>query len=476
MNMPIGRILIVEDSPALAATYADYLSRAGHTVEMAGSVAAADARLGEAHFDCVLLDIHLPDGEGVEVIAAMRRQEISTPVVVLTAERSIDTAVAAIRAGAQDYLSKPVTAERLNLTLRHILEQQALRRIVSDYRAMERDRFCDFIGASPAMQIVYRVIENAAQSRAPVFITGESGTGKELAARAIHTMGPRRHKPFEALNCAAVPGSLIESEIFGHARGAFTGAISRYTGAAERAHEGTLFLDELPEMQPEMQSKLLRFTQSGSFRALGAPRETSVDVRFVCATNREPLAAVVQGALREDLYYRLNVISLHLPPLRERGDDILLIAESLLSRMAAEEKKRFTCISADAAEMLRVWHWPGNVRELQNVLRRAIVMNDGEVLTADMLPHFSTAAVTRPLSPPTSDMAQHAQSVPAARDPSLKEVERRHIEKTIADCGGNICAAARKLGVNPSTLHRKIGKWRKEAGASRAMPRRGALD
>lgn len=462
--MAVGRILVVEDSAALAATYADYLARAGHAAELAPTLAAAEAALRERHFDCVLLDIHLPDGEGTTLMAAMRRQGLATPVVVLTAAPSVDAAVAAIRAGAQDYLCKPVSAERLNLTLGHILEQQALRRIVSDYRAMERDKFCDFIGASSAMQIVYKLIENAAQSRAPVFITGESGTGKELAARAIHVMGARRHKPLEALNCAAVPGSLIESEIFGHMRGAFTGAISRYIGAAERAHEGTLFLDELPEMQPEMQSKLLRFTQSGSFRALGAPRETSVDVRFVCATNREPLAAVAEGHLREDLYYRLNVISLHLPPLRERGDDILLIAENMLTRMAAEEKKRFTCIGGDAADMLRSAPWPGNVRELQNVLRRAVVMNDGDVLTADMLPRPAPHARTHAVIPEMPAAAAAPRPMSAA--PSLRENERRHIEKTIDECGGNICAAARRLGVNPSTLHRKIGKWRKDDTAA----------
>lgn len=464
--MQTGKILIVEDSAALALTYSDYLVRAGHSADIASNIGAAQHALADLRYDCVLMDLHLPDGRGTDLITAMRAGGIHTPVVVLTAEPSIDTAVAAIRAGAQDYLCKPVGAERLQLTLGHILEQQALRRIVSDYRAIERDRFCDFIGASPAMQIVYHVLENAAQSRAPVFITGESGTGKELAARAIHTLGPRRTKVFEALNCAAVPGNLLESEIFGHARGAFTGAVSRYAGAAERADGGTLFLDELPEMQPEMQSKLLRFTQSGSFRALGAPRETAVDVRFVCATNREPLAAVAAGVLREDLYYRLNVISLHLPPLRERGDDILLIASHLLARIAAEEGRRFTCLSADAADYLMAQNWPGNVRQLQNVLRRAVVMNEGDMLTVDMLPRQETVPQTRTVE------VSKKQGGDAPSAASLRDMERRAIEKTIEDCGGNISAAARRLGVNPSTLHRKRGKWRAENSDGRI--RRGA--
>jgi two-component system repressor protein LuxO len=469
--MQTGKILIVEDSAALALTYSDYLARAGHQADIAGSVGAAQQALAQLRYDCILMDLNLPDGKGTALIADMRCGGMDTPVVVLTAAPSIDTAVAAIRAGAQDYLCKPVTAERLNLTLGHVLEQQALRRIVSDYRAIERDRFCDFIGASPAMQIVYHVLENAAQSRAPVFITGESGTGKELAARAIHMLGPRRAKVFEALNCAAVPGNLLESEIFGHARGAFTGAVSRYAGAAERAQDGTLFLDELAEMQPEMQSKLLRFTQSGAFRALGAARETVVDVRFVCATNRDPLAAVAAGVLREDLYYRLNVISLHLPPLRERGDDVLLIAAHLVTRIAAEERKKFTCLSADAADYLRAEKWPGNVRQLQNMLRRAVVMNDGDILTADMLPQQKEGKVF--LSAPSPPSAHAA--APQVTASSLRDMERQMIEKTIDDCGGNISAAARRLGVNPSTLHRKREKWRR--CASRGSIRgRAALD
>lgn len=464
--MRTGKILIVEDSEALALTYGDYLAQAGHAADIAENLYAARQALASLRYDCILMDLRLPDGEGTQLIAEMRVGGLDTPVVVLTADPSIDTAVAAIRAGAQDYLCKPVTPERLNLTLGHLLEQQSLRRIVSDYRALERDSFCGFVGASPAMQIVYHVLENAAQSRAPVFITGESGTGKELAARAIHTLGPRRAQVFEALNCAAVPGNLLESEIFGHARGAFTGAVSRYAGAAERAHGGTLFLDELPEMQPEMQSKLLRFTQNGAFRALGAARETTVDVRFVCATNRDPLAAVASGILREDLYYRLNVISLHLPPLRERGDDVLLIAAQLLTRMAAEEGKRFTCLSADAADYLCGESWPGNVRQLQNVLRRAVVMNDGEVLTAAMLPPRESL----PSLPPPVQSERAGKSLAAT---SLRAMERAMIEKAISDCSGNISAAARLLGVNPSTLHRKRGKWR---GAKSVTGRRPPLD
>lgn len=315
-----------------------------------------------------------------------------------------------------------------------------------------RGSFCEFIGVSPPMQAVYRALENAAQSRAPVMITGESGTGKELAARALHMLGPRRVHVFETLNCAAVPHNLLESELFGHVRGAFTGAFGNYTGAAARAHGGTLFLDEITEMPMDMQAKMLRFTQNGTFRPLGTGTETKTDARFICATNRPPMKAIKQGHLREDLYYRLNVISIHLPALRERGDDILRMANHFLLHMAQEEKKRFTALSPDAAAWLMSDPWPGNVRQLQNILRRAVVMYDGDVLTADMLNGDTDAPLPR---------MQSAMPLLDQGKQSLRDMERQMIERTIQACGGNISAAARGLGVNPSTLHRKLGKWRK---------------
>lgn len=329
---------------------------------------------------------------------------------------------------------------------------------------LPRGRFCEFIGASPAMQAVYQTLQNAAQSRAPVMITGESGTGKELAARALHMLGPRRAHVFETLNCAAVPHNLLESELFGHVRGAFTGAFGNYTGAAARAHGGTLFLDEITEMPMDMQAKLLRFTQNGLFRPLGTGTEIKTDARFICATNRSPVNAIAQGCMREDLYYRLNVISIHLPPLRERGDDVLQMAMHFLRQMSQEEKKGFANLSPDAAVWLMSYPWPGNVRQLQNILRRAVVMHDGNVLTADMLggPPDTAQPCMDSASPPSG----HGKK-------SLRDMERQMIEGVIHACGGNISAAARDLGLNPSTLHRKLGKWRggvKAAGSSTAAP------
>jgi len=455
--MSTAGILIVEDSAALSATYREYLARAGYASQIAGTSDSACRHIKNRRYDAVLMDLNLPDGDGISLLARLRREGVDIPVVVITADPSIETAVRAIRAGAQDFISKPVTAARLNLTLRNVLEQQALKNIVNGYRAMERDTFCDFIGRSPAMQIVYRMLENAAQSRAPVFITGDSGTGKELAARAIHQLSPRKTEAFEALNCAAVPGNLLESEIFGHARGAFTGAVSRYEGAAARADKGTLFLDELPEMPVDMQSKLLRFTQSGVFRPLGSGQEQAVDVRFVSATNRDPLQAVAAGHLREDLYYRLNVISIHLPPLAARGEDILLIAQNLLARMAQEERKNFEGLDGGAADFLLRHDWPGNIRQLQNILRRAVVMHNGPRLTRGMLQQIAGKAgpVQNAPPPPKQDLPSAAAGIRP-----LREVEREAVERALVLCGGNITEAAKRLGLNASTLHRKMNKWR----------------
>lgn len=447
--MHSARVLIVEDSPSLALTYREFLERDRHSAVIAPTAAAARQLLTQGVFSAVLLDLNLPDQSGIDFLHDIRSRNIRTPVIVITADPSIDMAVIAIKEGAQDFISKPVTPERLNLTLKNIIEKHSLKTIVESMQSVEREGFCDFIGKSPAMQVVYRIIENAAQSRAPVFITGESGTGKELAARAIHKLSPRKERVLEVLNCAAIPGTLLESEMFGHAKGAFTGAVTAHVGAAERAHHGTLFLDELGEMPMEMQSKMLRFTQSGTFRPVGGREEIAVDVRFVSATNRDPQLSVKEGRMREDLYYRLNVIPVHLPPLRERGDDILLIARALMEKIATEEKKSFRDIAADAEDFLMSYHWPGNIRQMQNVLRRAIVLHNGESLSRGMLPVLEGASAETVASNTVNTV------IP------LHDVERQTIEKALAFCGGNITEAARRLEINPSTLHRKLKMWKK---------------
>jgi two-component system, repressor protein LuxO len=317
------------------------------------------------------------------------------------------------------------------------------------------------------MQAVYRTIEAAAQSSASVFITGESGTGKELAAEALHRLSPRKAKAFVPLNCGAIPRDLLESVIFGHVKGAFTGATSDQEGAAARADGGTLFLDELGEMDPLLQTKLLRFVQTGSYERVGDPRPRRTDIRFLAATNRDPLEAVRSGRLREDLYYRLNVVPIRMPPLRDRGEDIVLIARRFLEQYSASEHRSFKSFAPEVEARFLSYAWPGNVRQLQNVVRNVVVLHDAKVVTLDMLPPLEEAASSLSVAPvaPTGviEMAQApvAPTLPGGQDAiePLAVAERQYIEHAIALCGGNLQLAARKLGISPSTIYRKKEAW-----------------
>ncbi len=325
------------------------------------------------------------------------------------------------------------------------------------------------------MRAVYSAIENIAQSKATVFITGESGTGKELCAEAIHRRSPRSENPFIAINCGAIPKDLIETELFGHVKGAFTGAISDRDGAASLADGGTLFLDEICEMDIALQTKLLRFLQTGSLQRVGGQKTETVDVRVICATNRDPFEEVREGRFREDLYYRLNVIPIHLPPLRERETDSTLIAQEFLKKICGEEDKQFSEFSPEAVEVIAAYSWPGNVRELENVIRRVVVFNDGVTITAEMLPEpVFPAGETSPLHeagemPPADERTDPAydgeRPEPDAWVPSgmsLAEIEREVIEVAIRRCDDNVTEAARQLGVSPSTLYRKRAAWAKK--------------
>ena len=355
------------------------------------------------------------------------------------------------------------------VTLRNALERQHLSRIIETYRNdFDRKAYCGFIGASLAMQSIYRIIDSAASSRATVFITGESGTGKEIGAQAIHSKSPRADKPFIALNCSAIPQDLMESEVFGHVKGAFTGAHAERDGAARRADGGTLFLDEICEMDLSLQAKLLRFVQTGTYQKVGGNRVEEVDVRFVCATNRNPLEEVTVGRFREDLYYRLHVIPIHLPPLREREDDAVLIARSFLADYTAEEGKLFTRFAPEIETVIARYSWPGNVRQLQNMVRSIVVLNNGDTVTEDMVPNPPGIDLAgSPVEP--GEVGQFASAVapsspidqvtpplePMQRIRPLAEVEREAIERAVDLCGGNIAKAADSRGVSPSTLYRK---------------------
>ena len=459
-----ANVLVVEDMPSMAQLLQAYLEKGGHQVRLVSTGLDAMAQLQKDAPDVIVLDLGLPDISGQDILAEVARQELPCSVVVVTGDGSLRTAVEAMRAGAYDFVVKPVSADRLNQTVRNALERVRLKS-APDARKGEAtgEQFCGFVGTSTAMQAAYRIIGAAAPSNATVFITGESGTGKELCAEAIHQLSPRRTRPFVPLNCGAIPKDLMESEIFGHVRGSFTGALADRSGAARQADGGTLFLDEICELQTDLQTKLLRFLQTGAFRAVGGTRLEQVDIRVVCATNRNPLAEVQAGRFREDLYYRLHVIPIRLPPLRERQSDVLAVARHFIKRFGQEERKHFLGLDASAEAALTSYDWPGNVRELQNVLRHAIVMHDGELLTAAMLPMTPApgpharepAARAAPDGQPTDP---GAWATPADIVP-LWHVERATIERAIDLCAGNIPRAAAFLGISPSTIYRKRQAW-----------------
>jgi len=347
-----GRLLLVEDTPSLSMVYQQVLERAGHAVVSAATLAEARSRMGSERCKLVMLDLQLPDGDGLDLLDELHRDQPDVRVIVITANGSINRAVQAMRAGAFDFLVKPFDQTRLLSAVQNAL---ATAPFVPDMAAEvdnERDGFQGFIGRSAAMRDIYRMVRSIGRSTATVFITGESGTGKDVCARAIHAVSARAAKPFVPLNCAAIPRDLLESEVFGHLKGAFTGALSDKPGAAAVANGGTLFLDEICEMDLSLQTKLLRFLQTSTIQPVGSARATPVDVRIVCATNRDPAEEVRAGRFREDLYYRLHVVPIHMPPLRGRPEDILEIARTNLTTFAAEEGKTFTGFDPEVVRIL----------------------------------------------------------------------------------------------------------------------------
>ncbi len=498
-------VLLVEDTPSLSMVYQSVLERAGLTVKAVFGAREAMAEFNRKASRIVLLDLMLPDGNGLDVLREMHARSPETKILVITANGSINRAVEAMRGGASDFLVKPFDDRRLIGAVKSAvrsLEIEANETHDGPPSAGEPAEMRGFVGSSARMRQIYSMIRNIGRSTATVFITGESGTGKEIAAHAIHNQSIRRTGPFIAINCGAIPRDLLESEVFGHLKGSFTGAIADKPGAAAAADGGTLFLDEVCEMDLALQTKLLRFLQTSMIQPVGAVEPRKVDVRIVCATNREPAAEVAAGRFREDLFYRLHVVPIVMPPLRDRGDDVLEIAEVLLARFAREEGKSFTRFSAPVRDALRGYSWPGNVRQVENVLRNAIVLNEGEELTLDMLPHAiwpsHRAAASLPASPTiqlSGGTAETAGSAgPAApvgnvtfgrfggaghgaRGPELEpremlrglvgstlaDLEREFIEVTICECDGSIPRAARILDVSPSTLYRKREAWERSA-------------
>lgn len=461
-------VLLIEDMPSLQLVYKSVLMSAGHAVRVAGTAADGMAQFVETVPDVVLLDLVLPDRDGLDMMHDMLALHPETAVIVITANGSINKAVEAMRAGAHEFLVKPFDEQRFLGAVENAVANRLLRRppdapltkpaIIAPSVANSMGAF---IGSSDAMRRIHAKIRSVARSMATVFITGESGTGKELCALAVHDNSNRATGPFIALNCGAIPQDLLESEVFGHMKGSFTGAISDKPGAATAADGGTLFLDEICEMAPALQTKLLRFLQTSTVQPVGATRPRKVNVRIVCATNVDPLDAVRRGQFREDLYYRLYVVPIHMPPLRERDDDVIEIAETALARFATEEGRSFGGLSHDVKSLFRKLPWPGNVRQLLNVIRNVVVLNDGGVVTRAMLPDDMSDAKVQPLLPLAAHPASHDGMFDALIGKTMAEIEQTIIEATLLRHGGSVPKAARELDISPSTLYRKLENWAK---------------
>ncbi|WP_342065432.1 sigma-54 dependent transcriptional regulator [Achromobacter kerstersii] len=444
-------LLIVDDDDAIRETLAEMGRDSGFSVAVAGSVKDALIQLERQAPDLVLTDVRLPGGNGMDIFNNVAIA--SAEVVVMTGHGSVDYAVQALRLGASDFLVKPICMERLNEILTRVVTNAG-----GDLPGMpfeEPGRFGKLFGQSERMLELYRQLGRVAPTNVTTLLIGESGTGKELAAHAIHELSTRRQRPFIAVNCGAISPNLIESEMFGHERGSFTGADRQHKGYFERADGGTLFLDEVTEMPLDLQVKLLRVLETGRFMRVGTNREISCDIRIIAATNRNPEQAVQEGKLREDLYYRLSVFPIQLPALRERGDDILFLARRFLQAQNQESGKN-KAFSPHADEVLKQYEWPGNVRELKNFVRRAFILADGDVLDVDMLaPHVS----------PGGDADAAQVSVPVGE--TLAEADRRLILATLERCNGVKKQAALMLGISPKTLYNRLEEY---AAAGYALP------
>ena len=435
-----GKILIVDDEPFNLDLLEQELGDLGYTVGRAGDGAQALVQVDKIDPELVLLDYRMPDMNGIEVLHAMRKSKPGLPIVIITAHGSIELAVEAIKAGADDFITKPFDPEHLALVVDKSLERSRLRSEVEFLAAELGERHRLIAGTSPAMQKIVAEAQKAAASKATILLLGESGTGKELFARSIHAWSERRLKPFVAINCAGLAKEMLESELFGHEKGAFTGAHQLKKGKLEVAHQGTVFLDEIGDLTLDLQTRLLRVLQEREFERVGGTALIQVDLRIIAATNRDLEAAVKAASFRDDLFHRLNVIALTLPPLRERKDDIAALARYFLERFSAEAKKSFVSIDGEAQQKLAAYDWPGNIRELANVIERAVVLGDGPQLTVHHLPARVIGA-----QPPS---APH----PVLFHNAINSYRRELIVRALADAQGNRAAAAKALGLHRTHL------------------------
>jgi len=476
-----SRVLFVDDEPAILRSLARVGNKVDAVILTASSGEKALEIINECPVDVIVSDLMMPDMDGIQLLEQVSQISPETVRIVLTGCDDMDMVLNSINAGhIWGFLHKPwdnfdlIIKLKQALQLQQVLAERTLmRRTIDQYQKYHKANFEGFIGDSVSMQFVYSCIEQSAPSSASVFITGPSGSGKEVAAQAIHRLSKRSNGPFIALNCAAIPSELMESEIFGHIKGAFSGAVSNRDGAASLANGGSLFLDEIGEMDISLQAKLLRFIQTGCFQKVGSGKEEKVDIRFISATNRDPQIAIAERKLREDLFYRLNVISIALPALNERDDDIVKLAEHFLCHFSEIEGKVFAGFSSGAEELIKSYSWPGNVRQLQNIIHSSTVMSEGPLISEQLIVQqlgrqykqvdSQSNLQSKSITSTSIENTQVTSGQDSYKAPpsilTLAEVEKEAIEKAIELCQDNIVKAASELGVSPSTLYRKMQQW-----------------
>jgi DNA-binding NtrC family response regulator len=445
-------ILVVDDEKDICMALNIILTKEGYSVKEAYNGEQAIERIKQENFDIIMTDIKMEKMDGFEVLKLAQQISPETSVVMMTAFASVVSAVEAMRAGAVDYITKPFINDEIRMTIKNILQSRQLQmenQILRQELSQRPAAFTNIIGSSEPMQKVFSVMEKVIPNKSNILITGESGTGKGLVAQAIHEAGPRKTQPFIAINCGAIPENLLESELFGHKKGAFTSANEDKKGLITMAHTGTLFLDEIGELPQALQVKLLHVLQTKELTPVGDTRVITVEVRIIAATNADLMQRVKEGRFREDLYYRLNVIEIPLPSLRERRDDIPVLIKHYLAISATEAGKKIKDIDYEAMQALLAYDWPGNIRELRNTIERATVLADGEVITIHDLPDKFRTLDIEGVS--TSSLRQ-----------AIDEFEREYIRRSMAECKGNKEAAANKLGVDLATLYRKLKKLRIE--------------
>ncbi len=459
-------MLVVDDEVNARTALTELLRDEGYEVEMAADAFKALGKVESFAPEIVVTDLKMPGMDGIELVKKLRSGDDPVAVVVMTAFGAVQTAVNAMRAGAADYLTKPLNFSELVVVIDRVLETEHLRKETRQLRARIGERVApdNIIGSAPAMQRVFEIVEQVAPSRASVLITGESGTGKELIANALHQRSPRAKGPFIKLHCAALAESLLESELFGHERGAFTGAVARKEGRFSLADGGTLFLDEIGEISPSIQVKLLRFLQEHEFERVGGTETLKVDVRVIAATNRNLADEIAKGRFREDLFYRLNVVAIEMPALRDRPSDIAALAEFFLVKYAKANNKTIDKLSIETLELMTSYHWPGNVRELENAIERAVVLTTGTTVETRVLPTT--------VRPAAMSIAAGAPAIPGS---TMEELERYAILETMKVTGGSTSKAAEILGISPRTIQYRLHQYNEAPRSDLAVVQKGTI-